>query len=111
MDQRQSIFATLVCVLLGFGTLMVYSSSITSWPTEFENVYLSRHLAFLVIAVATGVVCAFLPKHFWFAAAPYLFWGTMLLLVAVLIPGIGTRVNGALSAAGDACRTQSAICG
>jgi cell division protein FtsW len=95
MDHRQSIFATLVCVLLGFGTLMVYSSSITSWPTEFESVYLSRHIVFLAIAVATGMVCAVLPKQFWFNAAPYLFWGTMLLLVAVLIPGIGTRVNGA----------------
>jgi len=95
MDQRRSIFVTLVSVLLGFGTLMVYSSSITSWPTEFENVYLSRHLIFLAIAVATGVVCAALPKHFWFVAAPYLFWGTLLLLVVVLIPGVGTRVNGA----------------
>ncbi|MBT4865161.1 MAG: FtsW/RodA/SpoVE family cell cycle protein [Planctomycetaceae bacterium] len=95
MDHRRSIFVTLACVLLGFGTLMVYSSSITSWPTEFESVYLSRHLLFLAVAVATGVVCAALPKRFWFDAAPYLFWGTVLLLVAVLIPGLGTRVNGA----------------
>lgn len=95
MDHHRSIFATLVCILLGLGTLMVYSASITSWPTEFEQVYLSRHLTFLGIAVTAGFACAALPPQFWYRAAPWLFCVTLLLLIAVLIPGVGTRVNGA----------------
>ena len=49
----------LVAVLLGFGVLMVYSASVTSRPSEAEEIYLSRHLAFvgvgLVLAVARRV--------------------------------------------------------
>lgn len=95
MDHHRGIFLSLAAVLLGFGTLMVYSASITSWPTEFERVYLSRHLTFLVIAVAAGLVCGLLPARFWYRAAPYLFSATVLLLIVVLVPGVGTKVNGA----------------
>lgn len=92
-DRR--LFAVLTCVLLGFGTLMVQSASVTSWPTEFERVYLSRHVAFLALAVAAAWTCSLIPERVWLRAAPWLFAGTVLLLVAVLVPGIGTRVNGA----------------
>lgn len=95
MDQERGLFLSLTSVLVGFGVLMVHSASITSWPTEFEQVYLSRHLVFLVVAVLSGVFAASLPSRFWFAVAPWLFWGTVGLLAAVLVPGVGTRVNGA----------------
>jgi cell division protein FtsW len=95
MDHDRGIFISLASVLLGFGTIIVYSASITSWPTEFERIYLSRHLTFVAIAIAAGVVCGCLPARFWFRAAPYLFSGTVLLLIVVLVPGIGTKVNGA----------------
>ncbi|HUG89958.1 MAG TPA: putative lipid II flippase FtsW [Planctomycetaceae bacterium] len=89
------MFLALVAVLLAFGILMVHSASITSWPTEFEQVYLSRHLAFVLVAVTAAAVCASLPSHFWSRGAPWVFWGTVFLLAVVLIPGVGTRVNGA----------------
>ncbi|MDZ4689160.1 MAG: putative peptidoglycan glycosyltransferase FtsW, partial [Planctomycetaceae bacterium] len=38
---------------------------------------------------------AAVPAERWQRWAPWLFWGTLLLLVAVLIPGVGTRVKGA----------------
>ncbi len=74
---------------------MVHSASITSWPTEFERVYLTKHLKFLAIAISAASIAGALPARFWFRAAPWLFVGTLILLVAVLIPGVGTRVNGA----------------
>lgn len=74
---------------------MVHSASITSWPTEFERVYLSRHLLFLTVAACVAVGCATIPAGVWFRAAPWLFSVTVTLLVVVLIPGLGTRVNGA----------------
>lgn len=93
-DER-SFFLALTSVLVGFGVLMVHSASITSWPTNFEQVYLTKHLTFLVISVISASIAAMMPAKFWFRAAPWLFAGVMLLLVAVLIPGIGTSVKGA----------------
>lgn len=74
---------------------MVQSASITSRPTDFEQVYLSRHLAFLALGVLAAAVASVLPATFWFKAAPWLLLATVILLVLVLIPGVGTRVNGA----------------
>jgi len=95
VDYDRSLFILPACVLLGLGVLMVHSASITSWPTEFEQVYLSRHVVFLLIGVSAAVVCACLPARFWYHFAPYLFAVSVALLIFVLVPGVGTRVNGA----------------
>ncbi len=95
MDQNRGLFITLASVLLAVGILMVHSASITSWPTEFEQVYLSRHLTFLLLGITAATVCACLPARFWFQVGPYLFVLTVVLLILVLVPGVGTRVNGA----------------
>ena len=94
-SSTRGLFLSLVLVLLGLGVLMVHSASVTSWPTEFEHVYLSRHLVFLALGVAAAAVCAWLPSRFWHAAGPWMLFGCIGLLVLVLIPGVGTRVNGA----------------
>lgn len=93
MNSERNQFLILVSVLLGCGVLMVHSASVTSRPTEFEQIYLSRHVVHLVVGVLAASLCAGLPSKFWKEAAPWLFAGTVLLLVAVLIPGIGTRVK------------------
>ena len=95
MPLARNIFLSLACVLLGVGLLMVYSSSITARPTEFEQVYLSRHVSFLGFALACGVTAALLPAEFWRRAAPWCFALTLLLLAAVLVPGVGYHVKGA----------------
>jgi cell division protein FtsW len=89
--------AFLTCVLLLFSTglLLVFSASITSEPSMAEQKYLLRHLTFLAISLVCGTTAALLPMTFWKRIAPVLFAATMLLLVVVLIPGIGTQVNGA----------------
>lgn len=91
----RNLFLSLIAVLLGVGVLMVHSASITSWPTEFERVYLSRHALFVGVGVAAGWLCSRVPACFWYRASPWLFVGLVLLLIAVLVPGVGTRVNGA----------------
>lgn len=91
----RGLFVALISVLVGFGIVMVHSASITSWPTQFEQVYLSRHVTFLGIGIVVGMLCASIPARTWLSQAPLLLVGTSLLLIAVLIPGVGTRVNGA----------------
>jgi len=93
-DER-SFFLALICVLVGFGVLMVHSASITSWPTDFEQVYLTKHLTFLAVSIVAASVAAALPAKFWFQAAPWIFAGVILALVLTLIPGIGVSVKGA----------------
>src|SRR5262245_43485590 len=95
MDHERKLLLTLVAVLLGFGVLMVHSASVTSHPSEFEQVYLSRHLIYVTVGIVAAILAACLPAEVWRRFAPWLFWGTVALLVAVLVPGLGTRVNGA----------------
>jgi cell division protein FtsW len=95
MPLARNTFLSLACVLLGVGLLMVYSSSITARPTEFEQVYLSRHVSFLGFALTCGVTAALLPAEFWRRAAPWCFALTLVLLAAVLVPGVGYHVKGA----------------
>lgn len=95
MEQDRRWFFTLAGVLLGFGVLMVHSASITSRPTNFEQIHLSRHLIFLTLGLAAGGLAAAIPPRAWRWLAPWLFAATLVLLVLVLVPGIGTRVKGA----------------
>ena len=74
---------------------MVHSASITSWPTEYEHVYLGRQLLFLTVGCLLAWRIAITPIERWERAAPYLFWASVLLLVAVLVPGVGVRIKGA----------------
>ena len=95
MDFCRHLFVSFSALLLGFGLLMVHSASVTSWPTEFEQVYLSRHVTFLAIGLFSAFFAATRDPEFWKRFAPWLFFGTLILLLLVLVPGIGVRVKGA----------------
>jgi len=94
-DSKAGFFITFAGMLLSVGLLMVYSSSITSIPSEDEQSFLVRQLTFLLLAGLTGIAASRLPSSFWEQTAPYLYLGTVLLLILVLVPGIGRSVNGA----------------
>lgn len=95
VEQDRRWFITMAAVLLGFGILMVHSASITSRPTNFEQIHLSRHLMFVTLGLGLAAIAAVIPPRWWRTLSPWLFAATLILLVAVLIPGIGTRVKGA----------------
>ncbi len=95
MELSRHLFVAFAALLVGFGLLMVHSASVTSWPTEFERVYLSRHLSFLAFGLILTSIAATRPPDFWKRFAPWLFFATVGLLVLVLVPGIGVRVKGA----------------
>lgn len=87
-------------LLLAIGLVMVYSSSISmaegSRFTGGSSVYfLTRHLAFLLVAALAAMLAFQVPIRVWQRFAPWLFLGAVVLLALVLVPGVGREVNGA----------------
>jgi cell division protein FtsW len=89
-----------VVVLLLFGMVMVYSASIalpdsSRFATLRTTHHLTRHAFVLMIGLAAATVAFAISIQRWQKAAPWLFVLGLLLLIAVLIPGIGKVVLGA----------------
>ncbi|MDY7573542.1 putative lipid II flippase FtsW [Actimicrobium sp. CCI2.3] len=89
-----------VLLLMLFGMVMVYSASI-SLPdsrkyAQYSNAhFLIRQAIFIVISLVAGLLAFRVKIDDWQKLAPYLFVGTLILLLLVLIPGVGKGVNGA----------------
>lgn len=86
------------CALLCVGTLMVYSASISLADSPKYNTtqyhFLLKHLQSIVVALLVGAVVYRIPMRVWDRLAPWLVLISVLLLVAVLTPGVGKSVNG-----------------
>lgn len=88
------LFVGLVCVLIGVGIQMVHSASLTSMPSESETAFLSRHLVYLTLAACCGLVASRISSDMLQQLARPGLIGLVILLCLVLVPGIGSRVNG-----------------
>lgn len=89
-----------IVALLIWGLIMVYSASIAlpdnpRFAKYAHTHFLLRHLFSLVIAVSVALLAFQIPVQTWEKVAPWLFVVSLLLLIAVLIPGIGKVINGA----------------
>jgi cell division protein FtsW len=87
-------------LLASIGLVMVYSASIATADAERftgfrAHYFLVRHGVYLAVGIALAFLAFRIPIAVWQASAPWLFLAGLLLLVAVLIPGIGREVNGA----------------
>jgi cell division protein FtsW len=86
-------------ILIGIGLVMVYSSSIALAETSkkygnFSEYFLIRQTLFICISLIAGFITFLIPIRSWQQVSPYLFLFGLLLLIIVLIPGIGHKVNG-----------------
>ncbi len=89
-----------VIALLAWGVVMVYSASIAMPDNpRFGNIeayhFVKRHVISLFLGFICAVIAFKIPMNIWERYAPWLFVVSILLLVAVLIPHVGTVVNGA----------------
>jgi cell division protein FtsW len=87
-------------ILMLFGMVMVYSASISlpdspKYAGYTNNHFLVRQAIFISLSIVVGYGVFHIKIEFWQKYAPYLFVFTLILLVAVLIPGLGKGVNGA----------------
>ncbi len=90
----------MIITLLIWGLIMVYSASIAlpdnpRFAKYTHTHFLMRHMFSLVVAVSVGLLAFQIPVKTWEKVAPWLFVASLLLLIAVLIPGIGKVINGA----------------
>ena len=97
--EYDTVLTWIVTALLAIGLVMVYSASIaTAEAGKYTNYqptyYLVRHGIFIVTGLIAGIVAFQLPTQTWQKYAPYLFLGSVVLLLLVLIPGVGKSVNG-----------------
>lgn len=88
-----------VFTLLLIGCLMVYSASISLADSPkyrvSETHFLMRHAFSLGLALFVACVTWCIPMRVWKKISPVLFIIGILLLIAVLIPGVGRSTNGA----------------
>ena len=99
MDYDQLLVWAVLSLML-IGLVMVYSASITladgpKYANYSSNFFLIRHLISLAIAIGVGIWAFKIPTKVWDRYSPVIFGFTVLLLIAVLIPGVGKGVNGA----------------
>lgn len=87
---------TLVLLLMSIGWIMVTSASIDYAATNHGDpwFYAKRHGVYLFISVVASLVLLSIPTTFWRTWGWVLFFVALALLIAVLIPGIGRKVNG-----------------
>ena len=84
------VLAAVVGVLLVMGSVMVYGAT---RYTEAKTGLVVRHVGFIVVGVALGVFVATVDYRRLLAWWPFLYGGSVLLLLGVLTP-LGATVNG-----------------
>lgn len=92
------IWVTMTLML--FGMVMVYSASISlpdspKYANYKNSHFLIRQAIFVGVSILAGLLVFRVRVAAWQKYAPYLFVFTLVLLAAVLIPGLGKGVNGA----------------
>lgn len=99
MMTYDQLLVWVVILLMLFGMVMVYSASI-SLPdspkyARYDNAhFVIRQALFIALSLFVGLLVFRVRIETWQKWAPYLFVGTLILLLLVLIPGIGKGVNG-----------------
>lgn len=88
----------LMCItlLMAVGLIMVYSASISYAERVMGNemYFAVRHFAYASMGLLAMFIVMRAPVSFWERSGPYLLLLSIVLLIAVLIPGIGAKVNG-----------------
>lgn len=91
------IIMVLIIILCLLGLVFVFEASVAeSLDTFGDRYYLfKQHLIGLGVGVVAFVIGLIIPAKFWIRMSPFLFLGSLFLLLLVFIPGIGLNLNGA----------------
>lgn len=92
----KSIIACILLLTL-FGIIMVYDSSVSIAIRDFDDQYhfAREQLRWLSIGLVVMFIFSYIDYHWWYKAALPLLIASLILLVAVFIPGFGVSALGA----------------
>lgn len=87
----------IVLFLLGFGLVMIYSTSSYEANIRFDDssYFLKRQIRATILGLIAMIVVANIPYHFWERFATLGYIGSVILILLVLVPGIQYTANGA----------------
>lgn len=92
------VVIAVVSILLGLGTVMVYSASISLADSPkfgtTPSYFLVHHLVSLAVSLTAAAIVYRMPMKGWNKLANAIGIVAVIALIAVLIPGIGVNVNG-----------------
>lgn len=91
------LVAGVTLVLLGIGAIMIGSASVSIANDDFGEplYYLRQHLVALALGTAVLLVALKVPIEWWNRLSGVVLSGAVALLIFVLLPGVGERINGA----------------
>lgn len=94
--QLDNLLLLAVAALLSIGVVIIYSASISYAAANYgDNLFfLKRHLMYMAMGFIAAAVVLCVPVQFWNRNGLLLLGAAFFLLLIVLIPGIGRRVNG-----------------
>ena len=90
-----STIIAIVWILAVIGLVLVASTSMVGKGDAGNFAFLKRQIVWVALAVAAMCVIMRIDYHLMARTSPWILAGTVLLLVAVLIPGIGKETHGA----------------
>ncbi|REH38773.1 cell division-specific peptidoglycan biosynthesis regulator FtsW [Paraperlucidibaca baekdonensis] len=84
--------------LFCIGLIMVGSASMGVADANYGNpfYFFTRHLIYLAIGLVAAAVVSQVPMATWNRYSYWLFLAALVLIILVLVPGIGRRVNGSM---------------
>lgn len=85
----------IVVALLGFSIVTVYSTDLATFHSEGNSYQFMKHLLWVLTGLVLMAVMANVDYHYLQKLSVPLLVGSLILLVLVLVPGIGTVTNGA----------------
>lgn len=90
------LFLTAVSLAV-LGTLFVFEASVAEAFTRFGDQYffVKQQIFWVGVGLIGLCGCVIVPTKFWKVVSPVLYCGALVALVAVFIPGLGIKVNGA----------------
>lgn len=86
-----------VFLLLGFGLVMVYDASVVEAQQLFNDKYhfAKLHSLWILIGLAMMAAASRIPTGWWQKWGYIFFGGSLVMLILVLVPGLGARIQGA----------------
>ena len=95
MKGTTATLIAIVFLLAIFGIVMVASTSLVYADSFTDAGNFNRHLMWIVLALTAMLIMMRVDYHVLAKHSPWILAAAALVLLAVLIPGIGTRINGA----------------